>query len=268
MANTRENLILQQISEGATTTRSATMNLGYLARVDRWCRRFVPGYNWLRGKRGGSSRTSLRARGVSSGFIVSAKIRARIPKPNANRPQTTPTTTGVFLETGISKSEFCSKLDYLLRKKLLEQQIDPEGMLLEAIHLVDVEEGDQTEGTQEDEGSDMEIEEMPMENVEMEEAQPGGAQPDGFQTGNDQAGNDQAGNAQTENAQTGNDQAGNNQIGNNQTGNIQTGGTHPEVTQQVNSQLNEDRIPVETETTETELNRNQDRTLEQAETEP
>ncbi|XP_020802751.1 uncharacterized protein LOC110179515 [Drosophila serrata] len=89
--------------------------LGIFNRIDRLCRRILPGYNYIRNKRNGSKH-KFENRGISSGSLGPSKFRGR-----QNRNQNG-ITDEIFLGAGISKSEFCKELEVVLQKKLIEMQ--------------------------------------------------------------------------------------------------------------------------------------------------
>ncbi|KAH8420478.1 hypothetical protein KR009_010803, partial [Drosophila setifemur] len=94
--------------------------LGFLARIDRLLRRWLPGYNYLRGRRRSSSDiSSARFRSRAAGSAGSAQDVLELGQwrgAGSRKRQE------VYLDTGIAKSEFCVKLEVLLRNKLRKQQ--------------------------------------------------------------------------------------------------------------------------------------------------
>ncbi|KAH8244983.1 hypothetical protein KR032_003475, partial [Drosophila birchii] len=120
-----------------------TDQLGIFTRLDRWCRRIVPGYNYIRSKRNGS-RIKLEDRGTIAGTIVPAKFRLRANRIGTKNRNEAEITDEIYLGAGISKAEFCEKLENLLRKKLVEMQeqrvaqMDPGEMNADNVANVDV----------------------------------------------------------------------------------------------------------------------------------
>ncbi|XP_037726198.1 uncharacterized protein LOC119557498 [Drosophila subpulchrella] len=98
-------------SPGSSLSGEAS-KLGFLARLDRLLRRWLPGYSFIRGKRRSSSETSLSMAGGSS----QGNRRAYGRRGRRGDWQE------VYLDTGIAKSEFCVQLETLLRNKLLKKQ--------------------------------------------------------------------------------------------------------------------------------------------------
>ncbi|XP_017067514.1 uncharacterized protein LOC108105440 [Drosophila eugracilis] len=84
--------------------------LGFLARLDRLLRRWLPGYSLIRGRRSSPSEISISG-GSTFGSRAAHGRRGR----RGNKQE-------VYLDTGIAKSEFCDQLENLLRNKLLQKQ--------------------------------------------------------------------------------------------------------------------------------------------------
>ncbi|KAH8339546.1 hypothetical protein KR074_005732, partial [Drosophila pseudoananassae] len=106
-------------SHGSSSTASKQ---GFLSRLDRLLRRWLPGYSYLRGKRRSGSASSLLLEvktctggGTGGGLNTMQELGNRCGKRGNNKNE-------VYLDTGIAKSEFCLQLEVLLRNKLLKQQ--------------------------------------------------------------------------------------------------------------------------------------------------
>ncbi|XP_016986484.1 uncharacterized protein LOC108049709 [Drosophila rhopaloa] len=87
--------------------------MGFVARLDRLLRRWLPGYSFIRNKRRSPSETSM-AGGSSFGSHNIQVGRGRRGMRNDKQE--------VYLDTGIAKSEFCVQLETLLRNKLIKKQ--------------------------------------------------------------------------------------------------------------------------------------------------
>lgn len=132
MASQEVGPILKECdSRGSSSTASKQ---GFLSRLDRLLRRWLPGYSYLRGKRRTASTSSLLLEvttcggGGSGGAGVGLNTIQELGQLAGNRRRCGhQRTTGsnkheVYLDTGIAKSEFCLQLEVLLRNKLLKQQ--------------------------------------------------------------------------------------------------------------------------------------------------
>ncbi|KAH8250441.1 hypothetical protein KR038_006543 [Drosophila bunnanda] len=136
----------------AKANETDSEQLGFLTRLDRLCRRILPGYNYIRNRRSGS-RHKLGNHGFSSGF------------PNGNRDAIT---DEIFLGAGISKSEFCKELEVLLRKKLVEMQERMSHLNQgEAVHVPDGVLIEDRYRSQEDAVSEEEVDQRPEVSSQM-----------------------------------------------------------------------------------------------------
>ncbi|KAH8416785.1 hypothetical protein KR222_004085, partial [Zaprionus bogoriensis] len=133
-----------------------TMRVRPLARLDRLLRRWLPGYGLLRslmtgGGGGGSGSNSSSSVAVGAGGVTASQLAepeavtaaAAVAAAETRQADVTPSTEDaqqlrreselpaltarrrrdgeVFLDTGIAKSEFCLKLEKLLRAKLMDK---------------------------------------------------------------------------------------------------------------------------------------------------
>ncbi|KAH8414849.1 hypothetical protein KR215_007302 [Drosophila sulfurigaster] len=121
-----------------TSLRSATRSRP-LARLDRLLRRWLPGYNYLRGPiapiDGSSSSHSHSHSGPSADILGAGRSTSRLQQQQQDtRDSVTVEVTAsslpmqkrkdgeVLLDAGIAKSEFCMKLEKLLRAKLIVKE--------------------------------------------------------------------------------------------------------------------------------------------------
>ncbi|KAH8246117.1 hypothetical protein KR026_010814 [Drosophila bipectinata] len=114
-------VLKESYSHGSSSTASKQ---GFLYRLDRLLRRWLPGYSYLRGKRrsGSASASSLLLEGktcsgggTGGGLNTIQELGNRCGKRGNNKNE-------VYLDTGIAKSEFCLQLEVLLRNKMLKQK--------------------------------------------------------------------------------------------------------------------------------------------------
>ncbi|KAH8325387.1 hypothetical protein KR067_004772 [Drosophila pandora] len=110
-------------SRGSSSTASKQ---GFLSRLDRLLRRWLPGYSYLRGRRRSASTSSLLLEvttcgGGSGGASVGLNTIQELGNRRRCGHQRS-TKHEVYLDTGIAKSEFCLQLEVLLRNKLIKQQ--------------------------------------------------------------------------------------------------------------------------------------------------
>ncbi|XP_017114329.1 uncharacterized protein LOC108137256 [Drosophila elegans] len=89
--------------------------VGFLARLDRLLRRWLPGYNFIRNRRRSPSQITI-AGGSCSG---SGGHNIQVPRGKRGGRKGK---QEVYLDTGIAKSEFCTQLEILLRNKLIKKQ--------------------------------------------------------------------------------------------------------------------------------------------------
>ncbi|XP_060662871.1 uncharacterized protein LOC132795924 [Drosophila nasuta] len=120
-----------------TSLRSATRSRP-LARLDRLLRRWLPGYNYLRGPiapiDGSSSSHSHSQSRPSADILGAGRSTSRLQQEQDTRNSVTVEVTAsslpmqkrkdgeVLLDAGIAKSEFCMKLEKLLRAKLIVKE--------------------------------------------------------------------------------------------------------------------------------------------------
>ncbi|XP_062140786.1 uncharacterized protein LOC133849001 [Drosophila sulfurigaster albostrigata] len=120
-----------------TSLRSATRSRP-LARLDRLLRRWLPGYNYLRGPiapiDGSSSSHSHSHSRPSADILGAGRSTSRLQQQQDTRNSVTVEVTAsslpmqkrkdgeVLLDAGIAKSEFCMKLEKLLRAKLIVKE--------------------------------------------------------------------------------------------------------------------------------------------------
>ncbi|EDW58099.2 uncharacterized protein Dvir_GJ15213 [Drosophila virilis] len=106
---------------------SSVSKLRPLARLDRLLRRWLPGYNYLRGAGGGIIGSSGGRQSPGTGAVTPPLNVVEQQRSGRQTPLTVdpPLTVRrrrdgeVLLDTGIAKSEFCLKLEKLLRAKLI-----------------------------------------------------------------------------------------------------------------------------------------------------
>ncbi|XP_034108740.1 uncharacterized protein LOC117570921 [Drosophila albomicans] len=118
-----------------TSLRSATRSRP-LARLDRLLRRWLPGYNYLRGPIApidGSSSSHSQSR-PSADILGAGRSTSRLQQQQDMGNSVTVEVTAsslpmqkrkdgeVLLDAGIAKSEFCMKLEKLLRAKLIVKE--------------------------------------------------------------------------------------------------------------------------------------------------
>ncbi|KAH8366603.1 hypothetical protein KR084_006465 [Drosophila pseudotakahashii] len=101
-----------QFSSGGSCGGDPAAKLGFVARLDRLLRRWLPGYSFIRGKRRSPSETSMAGGGGGQQKVRGLRGRRQV---NDRKQE-------VYLDTGIAKSEFCVQLETLLRQKLLQKQ--------------------------------------------------------------------------------------------------------------------------------------------------
>ncbi|XP_017851386.1 uncharacterized protein LOC108606048 [Drosophila busckii] len=113
-----------------------------LARLDRLLRRWLPGYNYLRGassnhssrsSRSGRSSSSNNCNAIGNGVTRASEQPRPVSRPSVQCEQQVvespalqvrPRRAGeVYLDTGIAKTEFCLQLEKLLRAKLLVKDL-------------------------------------------------------------------------------------------------------------------------------------------------
>nr|XP_017006506.2 uncharacterized protein LOC108063806 [Drosophila takahashii] len=115
MAGRQVEVASDQLSTGGSCGGDpAGTKLGFLTRLDRLLRRWLPGYSFIRGKRRSPSETSMA--GGGGGQQKAQGLRGGRRRQVDDRKQE------VYLDTGIAKSEFCVQLETLLRQKLLQKQ--------------------------------------------------------------------------------------------------------------------------------------------------
>ncbi|XP_068154730.1 nuclear transcription factor Y subunit beta [Drosophila tropicalis] len=125
----------QQEEEDDDLRSTSSSKMNFVCRLDRWLRRWLPGYNYIRGaSKMPRSETDLSAN--PSGSLGTTIVTDQVSKAAQKRKQQQQVKldrqqqkqqqqqkkSEVYLSTGIAKSEFCVKLENILKTKLNKQE--------------------------------------------------------------------------------------------------------------------------------------------------
>ncbi|EDW82760.2 uncharacterized protein Dwil_GK10166 [Drosophila willistoni] len=126
----QQNQLREEEDDDLRSTSSSKMN--FVNRLDRLLRRWLPGYNYFRGaSKMPRSETNLSANPSESlgATIVTDQVSKATLKRRQQQQakldrqqQKQQKKSEVYLDTGIAKSEFCVKLENILKTKLNKQE--------------------------------------------------------------------------------------------------------------------------------------------------